>query len=396
MIDWSRQARNTRKLAQAADDCNQTCITDYYTILDRIQQLTIENKKLAAMLEHLTNEEIGTKEFSFTPVLKSIISNAEKNATQFPKRRRYPEILKKFCTSLLIYSGPLAYEFMQQNLPQALPCIRTVQEVVHSEYKTISEGDFRFDDLLQHIKQHKAPMEVSVAEDATRVIARVEYDHETDRCVGFVLPMTEKGVPIAESFRAVSFSCIESMFSDNEISRYAYVYMVQPLSENIPPFCLACVGTNNKFTFEIILNRWKYIFDGCKKKGIHVVSYGSDGDSRLLKAMQIASALLPPKCDYPFEVYSSLDVPKIPLTWKPWFYLKNVSTITHVQDVVHIAVKLKCRLLKPSVVLPMGDYVAGSHHVRIVCSLRMVKTYTDYVKGIWITKINKTMMLFCT
>ena len=84
-----------------------------------------------------------------------------------------------------------------------------------------------------------------------------------------------------------------------------------------------------------------------------MVCYGSDGDSRLLKAMQIASALLPPKCDYPFEVYSSLEVSKIPLTWKPWFYLKNVSTITHVQD-VHKAVKLKCRLLKAFSGVPNG------------------------------------------
>ena len=37
-----------------------------------------------------------------------------------------------------------------------------------------------------------------------------------------------------------------------------------------------------------------------------------------------------------------------------------------VQDVVHVAVKLKCRLLKPSVVLPMGDYVTGSHHIKFV------------------------------
>ena len=60
---------------------------------------------------------------------------------------------------------------MQPNLPQALPCLRTVQQVIHSEYKTVSEGDFRFDDMLQHIKQYKAPMVVSVAEDATWVIA---------------------------------------------------------------------------------------------------------------------------------------------------------------------------------------------------------------------------------
>ena len=93
-------------------------------------------------------------------------------------------------------------------------------------------------------------MVVTVGEDATRVIARVEYDYETDRCVGFVLPTSKTGLPLADSFIAVSFAAVESMFSTNEISKYAYVYIVQPLGENIPPFCLACIGTNNKFTFE--------------------------------------------------------------------------------------------------------------------------------------------------
>ena len=139
------------------------------------------------------------------------------------------------------------------------------------------------------------------------------------------------------------------------IPTYRVLYdMVQPLCENTPPFCLACVGTN-KFSFETILNRWKYIFDECKKRGIHIISFGSDGDSQLLKAMQIASALKFPKCDHPFEVYSSLEVPKIPISWKTWFNLKKFSTVALVQDIVHIAVKLKCRLLKPSVLLPMGD-----------------------------------------
>ena len=209
-------------------------------------------------------------------------------------------------------------------------------------------------------------MVVTVGEDATRVIARVEYDYETDRCVGFVLPTRKTGLLLANSFIAVSFAAVESMFSTNEISKYAYVYMVQPLGENIPPFCLACIGTNNKFTFETVLNRWKYIFDQCRERKIHVVSYGGDGDSRLMKAMQISSSLLPPKSDYPFDVYSSLKVPKIPSSWESWFYSHNVSTVAYVQDIVHIAVKLKCRLIKPSVLLAMGDYVAGSYHLRTV------------------------------
>ncbi len=36
------------------------------------------------------------------------------------------------------------------------------------------------------------------------------------------------------------------------------------------------------------------------------------------------------------------------------------------QDIVHVGVKLKCRLLKPSIVLPLGNFVAGVHHLRII------------------------------
>ena len=73
------------------------------------------------------------------------------------------------------------------------------------------------------------------------------------------------------------------------MAKYAFVYMAQPLSEGIPAFCLACMGTDNKFTAHHVLKRWKYIFSECKKRGIIVVSFGADGDSRELKAMQVST-----------------------------------------------------------------------------------------------------------
>ena len=78
----------------------------------------------------------------------------------------------------------MAYEFIHQNMPEALPSLRTVQNIVHSHYKTLDEGQFRFDDLAQYLQQLGVPKIVSVGEDATRVIARIDYDNETDRCVG--------------------------------------------------------------------------------------------------------------------------------------------------------------------------------------------------------------------
>ena len=45
-------------------------ITDYYSILDDIQRLTNENKKLSALLQHLITQETNEKESSFIPMLK--------------------------------------------------------------------------------------------------------------------------------------------------------------------------------------------------------------------------------------------------------------------------------------------------------------------------------------
>ena len=87
----------------------------------------------------------------------------------------------------LICAGPLAYDFLQNNLSQVLPCLLTVQRIVHSEYETLMY--FALMIYPKHIDIYNAPRLISVGEDATRVISRVEYDSETVRCVGFVLPL---------------------------------------------------------------------------------------------------------------------------------------------------------------------------------------------------------------
>ena len=90
--------------------------------------------------------------------------------------------------------GPLTYQFLYRNLPEALPSLRTVQRIVSCEYQPPHEGEFRYDELLVHLNSYSAPMVVAVGEDATRLVSRVEYDNETNRLVGFVLPCNDKGL----------------------------------------------------------------------------------------------------------------------------------------------------------------------------------------------------------
>lgn len=218
---------------KASADSGQTRITDYWNILNNIERLAIENNKLSSLLQQFreqfiyyqTSTENPNHILSFTNILKEMMANAERNASQYPTYRRHPEILKKFATALFILAGPMAYEFIHQNMPEALQCMRTVKSSIHAEYKTIDEGAFRFDELKKHIDRCKAPAVISIGEDAMRVVGRVDYDGETDRCVGFLLPLNERSLPIIDSFIAVSFPVMENMFCKHPISKYAYIYI---------------------------------------------------------------------------------------------------------------------------------------------------------------------------
>ena len=167
----------------------------------------------------------------------------------------------------------------------------------------------------------------------------------------------------------VTFAEIENHFSVGIFAKYAFLYTVQPLSKSAPSFILACLSSNNQFTAEHVMQRWQYIHSECTKLGINVVSFGADGDSREMKSMRVSSHLqYKPDSSLQFSPSSSLPKFKLPKEWKEWFALKYPTSICYVQDTVHIAVKMKSRLLKPSIVLPLGKYTAGIHSLSTIKS----------------------------
>ena len=80
----------------------------------------------------------------------------------------------------------------------------------------------------------------------------MEFDAQTNRCVGFALPFNQMDLAEADSFLGLTFEGIEKLFGSNKIAKYAYVYMAQSLSDSCPSFCLAIMGTNNKFTAKCV------------------------------------------------------------------------------------------------------------------------------------------------
>ena len=80
-----------------------------------------------------------------------------------------------------------------------------------------------------------------------------------------------------------------------------------------------------------------------------VVSYGADGDSKQLRSMKLLTGLFNKSSangKMPLTISSSL---KVPDKWKSWFLLENPTSIAYVQDTIHLAVKLKARLMKTSI-----------------------------------------------
>ena len=200
-------------------------------------------------------------------------------------------------------------------------------------------------------------------------MGRVEYDSKTDQRVGFVLPLDQNGLANGDSFLAVLFSAIEAMFQNNSIAKFAYVYIAQPLCSDVPPFCLACIGTDNKFTAMNVMQRWKYIVTECDKRNIAVLSFGGDGDSRVMKGMKVSSLFNASPSDLASDLLLThipsttlLDSFIIPDGWADWFYTTR-NVISFVQDIAHVAVKLKSRLLKPQIELPMDNFFASSNHL---------------------------------
>lgn len=202
-----------------------------------------------------------------------------------------------------------------------------------------------FKGLSTFLEQRSLPKIVWISEDGTRITGKIEYDSNTNKIMGFVLPLQD-GVPNNDAYVATSAEAIESYFQTGEKADYAYCIMAQPLDTNSPAFCLAVYGTNNKFTSSDVCMRWTKIVTEASTYGIKIMGYSSDGDTRLLKAMKIQADFL----DTMTENHQ-------------WFHMNNNNDFLCFQDQTHVLTKLRTRFLKPGIKLPMGKYIATVEHL---------------------------------
>lgn len=199
--------------------------------------------------------------------LQKLKATADQNSTRERGGYRFDEETKKFATYLRMISGKLTYNTLQKNLKCALPSLPSINRYIYSSNCRIFEGIPRIDELFVYLTSRNLPLAVSLSEDATRIVGRIQYDSITNQLIGFSVPINNKsGMPIPFAFPARNADEILSHFSSqNSPSLHLNVMMAQPLCD-VPPFCLLIYGCDNKYTTRQVINRWNYIVEKLNEK----------------------------------------------------------------------------------------------------------------------------------
>ena len=193
---------------------------------------------------------------------------------------------------------------------------------------------------------------MNVSIDATRNVSRIQYDSTTNQMVGFVPKLTD-GIPEVASFPATSEAVMRKYFEQETIGSSIMVVMARPMMDSAPSFCLCAYATDNKFTAVSVDQLWRYIESELLKLNIRVLTEASDGDWKCLAAM----------------TNSTFKASNNPLSYHFWFRSKlnidiGIDRIC-IQDMVHIATKLRNLLLRDNL-LCIGDYLVSPNHIRFL------------------------------
>lgn len=299
-------------------------------------------------------------------LLRKLVETSIQNSTRKPNGFRYDETTKDFAAYVRMMAGPLAYETIQANLFGAIPSLPSTNRYIHRTHSTIVEGVVRCHELLQYLNERNLERTVSISEDATRIIGRVQYSRHTNQLLGFTLPIdTSTGLPVPFSYLARSFSEICQHFMANHpISEFANIVMAQPLAD-VTPFCLLIFGSNNKYNSDDVRHRWISIMSMLNELKIKVLTTVSDSDPKYNRAMR--------------KIDENGSGQKIIST--DWFSSRSRKPPFCLQDLYHIGTKMRNFFLKTKWgyrMLRFGQfYIDIKHvytlHIDVTCSKRSTR-----------------------
>lgn len=287
--------------------------------------------------------------------LHKLLTAANRNSTRKKGGYRFDSEIKFYASYLRMICGPLAYETIQKNLECALPSLTSVNRYIKSANCHIIEGVLRSEELLLFLKERDLPLAVSISEDATRIIGRVQYDSSTNQLIGFTSPLNHlNGMPMTNSFPARSAEEIYGhFFADHPIANFLNVVMAQPIDSNAKPFCLLAYGSDNCYSSNDVLKRWMYITNELAKLKIKVLAISSDSDPRYNGAMRELSTLGCGNSEH-----------------AEWFSCDHTRSMPYFfQDTVHIGTKMRnffLRTIKNEKKCPFGKYFINWNHINFI------------------------------
>lgn len=156
------------------------------------------------------------------------------------------------------------------------------------------------------------------------------------------MPTLDKnGLPRKGQFLANDAKTIYGYFHSEsiKIANYIYVIMARPMQDASPSFVL-CTFAQPNFTHLDCTKRIKFIKRALADKGIQLLGWSGDGDSRILKAMKNFS-----------KINNAQNTPKV---FKEFINADLSSDVCCIQDELHVLNKLKNKLHHPSIPIVMG------------------------------------------
>lgn len=96
-----------------------------------------------------------------------------------------------------------------------------------------------------------------MAEDATALVKKIEYEPSSDSVVGFSSKLGDNGLPEPNSFPATSIKIVKGYFDTfwEDQAHSIHSLVAVPLAKNMTPYVLCVFGTSNRYTAEPCLKR---------------------------------------------------------------------------------------------------------------------------------------------
>jgi cytochrome b involved in lipid metabolism len=166
----------------------------------------VDPKKEHVMFNHLLNNALPTFRRHWTG-------------------NRFDDQLRKFCQYLYFKGGYNCYDNLYQNT--SIPATETLKHNIQEDRMQTSK--LYVHDLVSFLIKHELPHEVIISEDATRILSRIEYDHQNNEILGLLAKTDEHtGMPIRNFFDAGKPSQVLDYISKNKVAPYVQIIMAKP------------------------------------------------------------------------------------------------------------------------------------------------------------------------